>query len=71
MWLVLTCGKHIPGGLHEGGWDNLSWDVQVSSEVLDPLVSQEPIKVAPCVSDGHILLALEGLHGLDNIQVPD
>ena len=55
--------------LLQGGWDNLSWQVQVVSQVLDTFVGQVPVVMLPSKSLGDIASRGERLKSLDDVQV--
>ena len=52
-----------------GSWDNLSWEVQVLSEVLKTLVGEGVVVPLPAELGVDEALGGQGLHNLDDEQV--
>ena len=71
-----TTGAGRPGRLGagsalEGVGYNLGREVEVVPEVLDALVGERPVEVAPRELLVHVAAGLERLHGLDDHEVRD
>jgi hypothetical protein len=67
FWGRWSTGRWGGGGLtHEGLWENLSWDVEVLTKVVDTFVGQGPVEVTPCELLLDESTGLEGLHKSDD-----
>ena len=70
--LVLDLGLGRHGLLLlEGGWDNVSWQLQLLSQVCHTLVGNEVVAPLPAKDIVQVALALEGLHYHHHLQVGD
>ena len=73
---VSTTGTTADGSLWSswslvGGWDDLSWEVQVLSEVLETLVGEGVVVPLPAELGVDEALGGQALHSLDDVEVSD
>ena len=65
-----TCGStRGPRWLFQSSRHDFRWKVEVSSQMLDSIISKVPVIVHPCKVFFYIFFGLEALHKLNNLKI--